>query len=77
MDPLELNVDYCIDEGEDDRVRITVRQTKEATLDFTLSRAAEILSDTERIMKAMKVVEEEDRMHGFFPFSPFGRSIQI
>lgn len=77
LEPLELNVMYNIDPGEDDRVHITVRQTKEATLDFTLSQAAEILSDTERIMKAMKVVEEEDRMHGFFPFSPFGRSIQI
>ena len=70
LDPLELNVDYSIDEGEDDRVCITVRQTREATLDFTLSQAAEILSDTESIMKAMKVVQE-DRRPGPFPFGTY------
>ena len=70
LDPLELNVGYNIDEGEDDRVCFTVRQTREATLDFTLSQAAEILSDTESIMKAMKVVQE-DRRPGPFPFGTY------
>lgn len=76
LDPLELNVMYHI-EGEDDKVHLTIRQTREATLDFTLSQAAEILSDTESLMKAMKVVDKEDRMVGFFPFPHFRRSIQI
>ena len=76
LDPLELNVMYHI-EGEDDKVHLTIRQTREAKLDFTLSQAAEILSDTESLMKAMKVVDKEDRMVGFFPFPHFRRGRRI
>ena len=72
LDPLELEIDYSIVEGEDDKVLLTVRQTREATLEFSLPRAAEVLSDTESIMKAMKVVDEEDGLPETFPF-PFFR----
>ena len=70
LKPLELTVNYSIDEGEaEDKVHITVRQTREATLDFTLDQAAKILSDTESLLKAMKVVnEKKERIPGFPKF---------
>lgn len=72
LDPLELEIDYSIVEEEDDKVHLTVRQTRETTLEFSLPRAAEVLSDTESIMKAMKVVDDEkDWRPGPFPFPRF------
>ena len=57
LEPLNLQVNYEL--TKDDGVHLSIRQTKETTLDLSLDKIAEVLSDTEGLLQSMEVVTPE------------------
>lgn len=54
LEPLNLQVNYEL--TKEDGVHLSIRQTKETTLDLSLDKIAEVLSDTEGLLQSMEVV---------------------
>lgn len=57
LEPLNLQVNYEL--TKDNGVRLSIRQTKETTLDLSLDKIAEVLSDTDGLLQSMEVVNPE------------------
>lgn len=54
LEPLNLQVNYKL--TKDDGVHLSIRLTKETTLDLSLDKIAEVLSDTDGLLQSMEVV---------------------